>query len=268
MSDQIPLFDSHGGATLDASWLGNRTGLTFADLRRALDSAGFIGGLVQGLPGVGGYEHRRFAEAALGQARLWPVAAWGGADGDSTYDHLHALKEMGFVGVHVHPRLAGVGPDKPQFRALLRAAGQAGLPVFYCAYQFAVVEAGLPTDPLPALSEALRLAPLARLVLLHGGTVELLRYAEFTRANPRVLLDLSFTLMRYAGSSLDADIDYLFRTLDRRVCIGTDAPEYTTADVRSRFEALTAGLASEKRMNIAGRNLARFLGLDLYPVGG
>jgi predicted TIM-barrel fold metal-dependent hydrolase len=267
MTQEVSLFDSHGGATLDGGWLNDRPGLTFAALRTAMTEAGFLGGLVQGLHGLGGYEHRKFAEAALASDRLWPVAAWNGSDEESTPSHLAALKAMGFVGVHTHPRATGVGPDRGVFHALLRSAGAVGLPVFYCAYQFAEVEAGLPVDPLADLAAALRQAPDARMVLLHGGTVELLRYAEFTRANPRVLLDLSFTLVRYAGTSLDADLGYVFRTLDRRVCIGTDAPEYSPSDVRARFEFLTAGLPLNKRLNIAGRNLTRFVGLDLYPPG-
>lgn len=266
MTHDVPILDSHGGATLDGSWLGGRPGLTFPQLREAMTEAGFLGGLVQGLPGVGGYEHEAFAKAALAQDRLYPVAAWDGSDAEALPRHLAALKAMGFVGVHAHPRACGVGPDKPAFHALLRSAGAAGLPVFYCAYQFADVDAGLPVDPLPHLADALRQAPSARLVLLHGGTVEVLRYAEFTRANPRVLLDLSFTLMRYGGA-LEEALGYVLRTLDRRVCIGTDAPEYSPADVRARFEALTAGLPLEKRLNIAGRSLAQFLGLDLYPAG-
>jgi predicted TIM-barrel fold metal-dependent hydrolase len=179
---------------------------------------------------------------------------------------LKALKTMGFVGVHAHPRACGVGPDKSSFHALLRAAAAADLPVFYCAYPYADVDLGLPVDPLPALAEALRQAPGVRMVLLHGGAAEVLRYAEFARANPRVLLDLSFTMMRY-GTALDAQLAYVLSTLDRRVCIGTDAPEYSPADVRARFEALTIGLPANKRLNIAGRSLTRFLGLDLYPPG-
>lgn len=263
MIDPIPLFDSHGGATLDGSWLGGRPGLTFGGLREAWTEAGFAGGLVQGLPGVCGYAHEAFAEAALAQDRTYPVAAWDGSDAESLPRHLAGLKAMGFVGVHVHPRICGVGPDQPAFRTLLRSAGAAGLPVFYCAYPSVDVDQGLPADPLPALADALRQAPDARMVLLHGGAAEVLRYAEFVRANPRVLLDLSFTMMRY-GRALDAQLGYVLSTLDRRVSIGTDAPEYSPAAVRARFDALTGDLPAEKRLNIGGRSLASFLHLDLY----
>lgn len=267
MSDEIPLFDSHGGATLDGTWLGGRAGLTVAALRAQMTGAGFMGGLVQGLPGVSGYEHEAFAAAVKREKALFPVAAWNGTPEESSAAHLARLKTLGFAGIHAHPRLAGVGPDKAPFATLMRTAGQADFPVFFCSYQFADASAGLPTDPLPALSDALRQAPGARLVLLHGGTVEVLRYAEFCRANPRVLLDLSFTMMRYAGSSVDLDLNYICRTLDRRICIGTDAPEFSHAEVRTRFDALTGALPREKRVNIAGRSLTRFLGLDLYPAG-
>ena len=62
------------------------------------------------------------------------------------------------------------------------------------------------------------------MVLLHGGDVQLLRYAELVRFNANLILDLSLTIMKYAGSSLDADLSFLFREFDRRICIGSDHP--------------------------------------------
>jgi hypothetical protein len=107
--------------------------------------------------------------------------------------------------------------------------------------------------------EAVAGAPGLRMVLLHGGTVELLRYAEAIRSNRNLLLDLSFTLNRYAGSSLDQDITYLFRTFDQRICIGSDYPDYAPAQVRERFEHFAAGLAQDKQDNIGWRNISSLL---------
>jgi predicted TIM-barrel fold metal-dependent hydrolase len=103
------------------------------------------------------------------------------------------------------------------------------------------------------------------MVLLHGGTVEMLRYAESIRTNPNVLLDLSYTLQRYEGSSLDQDISYLFRTFDRRICIGTDYPDYEPAQVRVRFEALANGLPRDKRENVGWKNIVKFLKIETLP---
>ena len=70
-----------------------------------------------------------------------------------------------------------------------------------------------------------------------------------------LILDVSFTLMRYAGSSIDLDIRFLCETLDQRVTVGSDFPEYVPADARARIAALADGVASDKLQNILFRNL-------------
>lgn len=262
MTADAVLFDSHCSATVDGTWLDGRPGLTLAAMAAELRAAGYTGGLAQGMPGVGGYSHAAFAAAARSTGSLVPVAGWAGTPADSTAETMAELRALGFIAIHVHPRCCGAGPGDSLFEDLLRAAADADLPVCLCTYQFADVGLGLPVDPLPPLAESLRRVPDVRVVLLHGGTVELLRYAEFTRANPRVLLDLSFTVMRYEGTRLDDDLRYVIRTLDRRTCIGTDAPEYSPVAVRDRFEALCRGLPEEKRLNVGGRSLRRFLRLE------
>ena len=111
--------------------------------------------------------------------------------------------------------IVGVVRD-PRFAQTLRMAAAADLIVFHCGYQFAADSSLHPVDPLPWLLDAVAAAPALRMVLLHGGSVELLRYAESVRMKPNVLLDLSNTLLRYQGSSLDRDIAWLFRSFDQR----------------------------------------------------
>jgi hypothetical protein len=74
-----------------------------------------------------------------------------------------------------------------------------------------------------------------------------------------VLLDLSFTLLRYAGSSLDDDVRFMCRNLDQRLCLGSDFPEYTPAEVLARFDELLPDLPAPKRDAILIRNLEQFL---------
>jgi predicted TIM-barrel fold metal-dependent hydrolase len=75
-------------------------------------------------------------------------------------------------------------------------------------------------------------------------------------------MDLSMTMMKYEGSSIDQDIRFLFRSFDRRIAIGTDYPEYSLERVRARFEYFSEGLPQEKKENVAHRNLSRFLGMQ------
>lgn len=237
----MSFFDSHGGGRPQA-------------YAAALAAAGGGGGCLQGLPGV---PPALLFEAARDLPGLLPIPAWPGAEAplEATLD---AFQALGAAGLHLHPRRCGPAVMQ-QLPEIFRGAAARGLAVFFCTYAFAPAGQRLPPDPLPALGEALAAAPTLRLVLLHGGGVDLLRHAEFTRANPGVLLDLSFTLMKYAGSSIDLDIAFLARTFDQRLCLGSDFPDYAPADVLARLDALVPDLPPAKRANIIGDNLRRLL---------
>ncbi len=256
-----PLFDANAHPVRSAP---GRTE-SFAVLVESLADAGFFGACAVGLPQKDGFDNREFLRACLAYRNLFPVAAWPNVPPEDIEGQLAALSAMGYRAIKIHPRLSGLSVRDPRFAQTLRAAAAAELIVFHCSYQFAADHSLHPVDPLPWLLEAVAGAPTLRMVLLHGGTVEILRYAESVRMNPNVLLDLSNTLQRYEGSSLDQDISYLFRTFDRRLCIGTDYPDYQPAQLRVRFEALANGLALDKRENIGWKNIVKFLGIEAVP---
>lgn len=115
-------------------------------------------------------------------------------------------------------------------------------------------------DPFYELIDLLEKAPETEVVLVRGGDVSVLHYAERVRFNKQRLLDLSLTLMKYAGSSIDADLRFLFSKFDQRTCIGTDFPEYSPAEVRARFARLAGDFPEDKQRNIGHANLLNFLG--------
>jgi predicted TIM-barrel fold metal-dependent hydrolase len=232
---------------------------TFSLLATQLRSAGFSGACAIGLPNNEGFAHAPFLAACRAE-NFYPVAAWPATTLESIEDQFAALAAMGYRAIKIHPRLSGLSVHEPHFARTLRAAATAGFTVFHCSYQFG--GAGNAADSLPALMDAVAACPDLRLVLLHGGTVELLRYAEAIRANRNILLDLSFTLNRFEGSSLDQDIAYLFRTFDQRICIGTDFPDYSPAQVRVRFETFSQNLDQYKKENIGWRNITAALGIS------
>ena len=88
----------------------------------------------------------------------------------------------------------------------------------------------------------------------------MLELAEVARSFPSLLLDLSFTLCKYEGSSVDADLRFLFRRFDRRICVGSDDPEFSLGDLRRRFDELSEGLDEGRRERIGWGNLAQLFG--------
>jgi len=86
---------------------------------------------------------------------------------------------------------------------------------------------------------------------------------ELVRFNNNLLLDLSMTIMKYEGSSIDLDIQYLFKHFDKRICIGTDHPEYSPKELEKRFIYFSKDISDEKKRNIAFLNISKFLGITL-----
>src|SRR4029079_13542395 len=133
---------------------------------------------------------------------------------------------LGYRAVKVHPRFSSFEPTAALLGEVFQAATVRGLVVFYCTFLRAPIERYPSTDPLYTLVGGLRRSPGSKVVLVHGGDVQALRSAELVHYTPSLLLDLSYTLLKYRGSSLDADMHYLFRALDRRLCLGVDHPEF------------------------------------------
>jgi predicted TIM-barrel fold metal-dependent hydrolase len=258
--EQERLFDSLAHPTLSGRWLASTRAARFDELVAELRANGYRGACAIGLAGVEGYRHEDFMAACRPHPELIPIAGFH-PDHDATPAALRALREMGFRGIKIHPRFSGLTRRLTSLGPTLQAAGEAGLVVFFCTYQHCGIEDYPDADPLASLVAVLREAPRTKVVLVHGGDVSVLRYAQLVRHNPQLLLDLSMTLMKFPGSSVDADLGFLFRHFDRRICIGTDWPEYGMAEVRVRFEQFAAGLPADKRRHIASANLLGFLGL-------
>jgi predicted TIM-barrel fold metal-dependent hydrolase len=167
------------------------------------------------------------------------------------------LAKQGFAGIKLHPRLNGYDPLDPKCVAAIEAAG---------AHDMAVLldtlfrRRGLATRHAPDVIDHLVAAcPETRMVLLHATGPTMMDMYEIVRANDNLVLDFSFTLMRYRGSSrLDADMNFLFRSTDQLISIGSDFPECSPTAMLRRFAELTDGVEPHRIENITHRNLERF----------
>jgi len=264
----VPIFDCVTHPTLDGSWMNNPTYRSndVASLLSEMKASRVSWAFCIGMPGVGQYEAERYASHILESGNgLFPVAVldlreeWSaGAIGRT----IGRLKTCGYVGVKVHPRLSAVTYDDPRVAEVIKETAAAGLVAMLCTYSFEP-SPRCSRNTIAALSDLLVDCEGAPLILLHGGGVRLLEVAELVRCHASTLLDLSFTLLKYQGSSLDLDMRFLCDHFDRRVCVGSDSPEFGLAAMRERFDALTNGVAREKIENIAFRNLFDFTGLEL-----
>ena len=131
-----------------------------------------------------------------------------------------------------------------------------------CTYTHGKIGNNQEKDFLSILYKSFQGINNLKTVLVHGGGVNLMNFSEFVRNNPNnFLLDLSMTMQKYRGSSLDNDIRFLFQNFDERLCIGSDYPEFSMKKLRSDFDYYSYKLSYKKKNNIANSNLKKFFNL-------
>lgn len=249
-------FDSLVHTTNDGSWLGStRYDASYDRLMRELDA---VPNSRACLVAIAGHVDNQWVMEHSGrsQGRLVPVGSINPAEYSTSTGAEAAVQELfeqGFRGLKLHPRLGDYDPLDERNLAAIEAACDVGLVVFLDT--LFRQPRRLTRHASDVIDQVAQISTSGRVVLLHGGGPAMLEVFDLVRMHTHLVLDLSFSLMRYAGSSLDADMQFIFQQLDQRVTIGSDMPEYTPTQALARFEALTVGLGDEKRQNILWRNL-------------
>jgi predicted TIM-barrel fold metal-dependent hydrolase len=260
MTQAVSFFDSLTHITADGSWLGNtehdaRCERLIANLDRCAPARAClvaIAGVIDNETVIDAA--RRYSE------RFVPIGSLNPAAFDSEPEIVDAVRRLaadGFAGLKLHPRLNDYDPLHVKVIRALRAAGDRGLVVFLDTL---FRQPGRATRNAPDLVDALAVAaPQTNIILLHGGGSQVLAVSEVVAAHSNLVLDVSFTIHRFSGSSVDDDLRFLMRTFDRRMVVGSDFPEYEPLATRDRVLKLCEGLDPAKTANVLASNLERLL---------
>ena len=257
----IPLVDSLAHPTVTGKWLEQNLNSLFSSLVKDLKDNEFAFACAVGLAGIEGYSHESFIKECNKYNMLIPIAGFNLNTTKSPKEEIAYIKQLGYKGIKIHPRFSSVDLENNNLDQIFNLAADCGMIVFYCTYNYCDLKNYSTVDPFYSLVKILKKIPEAKVILIHGGDVQLLRYAELVRFNSNLLLDLSLTIMKYKDSSVDQDIQFLFNSFDERICIGTDHPEYSHAALRERFDYFSKNITKEKKENIAYKNLLNFLDL-------
>jgi predicted TIM-barrel fold metal-dependent hydrolase len=254
----VAFFDSLTHVTADGSWLGTtKYDARCERLITELDRCAPARACLVAIAGVIDNETvlaatRRYPDRFVPIGSINPAAL--GSEREIV-DAVALLAKQGCAGLKLHPRLNGYDPLHMKVIRALRAAGDAGLIVFLDTL---FRQAARATRNAPDLIDALAVAaPRTKIVLLHGGGSQVLAVSEVVAAHPNLVLDLSFTIHRFSGSSVDDDLRFLMRTFDRRMVVGSDFPEYEPLATRDRVLQLCEGLDPAKAANVLSGNLER-----------
>jgi predicted TIM-barrel fold metal-dependent hydrolase len=263
-NDKCRIFDSNAHPTLTGRWPTKNRDASFGLLSKYINREEVIGACAVGLWNIESYNHISYANSCKIHDKMVPIAGFAPKNNSSIKEELTKLKELGFKGIKIHSRSCNSDLilDKNQFIETFKCAAELDLIVMYCSFLSIEIGQFPSSDPYWDLIEILKECQETKVIIVHGGATRLLLYAELVRFNPNLLLDLSFTIMKYRNSSIDSDIKFLFSTLDQRLCLGSDFPEYSIKDVRDNALRLADGLPVDKIENIFFKNIMNLLDLN------
>jgi len=266
MNKSIPIFDSLTHPTLDGDWILPRYAQESKKdiLLNQMQEANVKWAFVVGMKGIGSYSQVEFTKCFNNTTdySLYPIAYFDPCSHQS-YNELKKeflqIKNLGYKGIKLHPRISNLSYEDDPISTIIKIAHDFNLTPLLCTYPYGNNKACKNTPE--NLMKMLLKTDYAKVILLHSGAIRLLEYMEIARAFNNVLLDLSLTICKYEGSSIDMDISFLFKNFDQRIAIGSDFPEYSLNKLRERFEHFALNLSQEKIENIAYKNIIDFCNL-------
>lgn len=250
--------------TPDGRWLVPQYSAGEKDLLFQLDEAGVDKAVLVSLPGLSPNEFvlevcRRHPGRLLPVGSFNPMAysAGGIADGAKK-----KLMDRGFIGVKLHPRMGRFDLLDPQVGHFLdEVAGWANPPRIWICTFLHYKGGKLAKSPVETLHEIVGRYPGITFILAHAGGPDILRMANAIRDCPNAFLDLSWTLTKYRGSSVETDIRYLVNTFEARMLFGSDFPE-------TRISEAVASLETICRTSKLGACKAVFADTMCHVLGG
>jgi predicted TIM-barrel fold metal-dependent hydrolase len=131
----------------------------------------------------------------------------------------------GVRGIKLHPRLQRIGfEDLATLQPLALRCGELRVPLVICSFLGGADLFRART--LELCHELASTAPNTTIVMAHAGGYRPLDALLVLKANPNVCVDLSFSPLYFADSSVTQDFEYLVRRADpARVLFGSDFPE-------------------------------------------
>jgi len=258
----IPIFDSLTHPTINGKWIHDNFDADIENLISQFKQNNVIGAFGVGMKDIGNYNQTSFYKLLKNYSTFLIPIAYFDFSSDLTLKsikkELNTIKKIGFKGIKLHPRFSNFNIKSDKLANVIKLANDLGLTVLLCTYLYGQQESAC-TNSIDDINTILHQTSNAELILLHSGSVRFLEMIELGRAYKNILLDLSFTLCKYEGSSLDLDIQFAFNTFDERICVGSDHPQFSIKKLRTRFDYFSKELAINKAENIGYKNIKRYI---------
>ncbi len=176
---------------------------------------------------------------------------------DCKYNLKKKLRNFNFL--KVNPRILNIRIENKNFyKKIFRKISNTKIILLWCTFD-GYYDKPCKVDQLNFLSELIPYLKNNKIILMHGGGTNILRYYERFRFCENVFLDLSYTFNHYYNSNLIKDFHFLATNFDKRLIIGSDYPsikyEKHYANINNFFKKYK--VSKKNRDNILFKNLEK-----------
>jgi len=137
---------------------------------------------------------------------------------------INNIIKLKYKFIKVHPRILKKPlNDEKFYTKIFKELNNTNLTILWCTFDGWEKKAN-DIDQLSFISKLVNLTKKNKIILMHGGGPNIIKYYEKFRFLKRVYLDLSYTLPHYFETSVEKDIIFLMKKFDQRLVIGSDFP--------------------------------------------
>ncbi len=172
------------------------------------------------------------------------------------------IELLNFRGLKIHPRYQGVSIRDKRVEELVVKAGMYDVPVMFdCLPSRGRVPVA---ETLPLLVDELAFKhPKTKIIICHMGGHHALDAYAAAKNNENVYLDLSNSIIRYQGSSVIWDIEFLIRELapKGKLIFGSDFPTYSIVETYKLYQDIftRSKLLEQEVEGIMGYTMCKIL---------
>jgi len=159
----------------------------------------------------------------------------------------------------IHPRSFDKTMNDFDLEKIFYYCNKENFKIFLCTYFNDNPNNFYTSDPKYIFSKSYKRYPDLKVLLMHGGCERILEFSELIRFSKNLYLDLSLTILKYTGSSVDHDIKFLFNNFDKKITLGSDFPEFNYDIFIKKIRYFLKGLNKEKNDNICYKNFLNFI---------
>ena len=176
-------------------------------------------------------------------------------------EEINSIIKKNYKFVKIHPRFLNIRLSNQKFYLkTFRLLAKTNLKIIWCTFDGWEKTAN-EINQLDFLANLIKLIPKKKIILMHGGGPNLLKYYEKFRFINNVFLDLSYTLIHFKNTSLEKDMIFLTNNFDKRIIFGSDYPCFSLKEYIRCFQRLikNSKINKKKIYNLKYGNLENII---------